>query len=143
MISMAFIPFSNTKLSGIRASLPWTGALALTATLIVGCGAQTAQVDNSSFEAQLANHLDETGATMYGAYWCPHCADQKDMFGSAIDQVPYVECAADGENAQPQLCQEKGIQGYPTWEINGELYPGTQSLEQLADLSGFEGTAQP
>ncbi len=65
------------------------------------------------------------------------------MFGSAVDQVPYVECAADGENAQPQLCQEKGIQGYPTWEIDGEFYPGAQSLDTLAELSGFEGTAQP
>jgi glutaredoxin len=137
---MVHLSASSTKLAVVKSSLRWTGAVALTASLLVGCTGQQAQVDSTSYEAQLANHLEEIGATMYGAYWCPHCADQKEMFGAAIDQVPYVECADDGENAQPQLCQEKGIQGYPTWEINGELHPGTQPLETLADLSGFEST---
>jgi glutaredoxin len=90
-----------------------------------------------SYEAQLAEHLTATGGTMYGAYWCPHCADQKAMFKEAAELLPYVECAADGENAQPELCQQKGIQGYPTWEIEGQLYPGVKSLADLAELSGF------
>jgi glutaredoxin len=140
---MVRMPALYLKATLVRSSLQWTGATALAASLLVGCGAPIAQVDNSSYEAQLANHLEATESTMYGAYWCPHCADQKAMFDQAIDLVPYVECAADGENAQPQLCQEKGIQGYPTWEINGQFYPGVQSLETLSDLSGFEGTAQP
>ena len=140
---MAPMPIYPAKVVSMKSSLRWTGAIALAASLLVGCTKQSAPVDSSSYEAQLANHLDEIGASMYGAYWCPHCADQKEMFGSAVDQVPYVECAADGENAQPQLCQEKGIQGYPTWEIDGEFYPGAQSLDTLAELSGFEGTAQP
>jgi hypothetical protein len=59
------------------------------------------------------------------------------MFGDAVDQLPYVECADDGENAQPDLCRAKGIQAYPTWEINGQLYPGVKSLEDLAQLSGY------
>lgn len=139
------IQLSPFSLEGslVKSSLRWTGAIALTASLAVGCAAQPPQVDNTSYEAQLASHLEETGAIMYGAYWCPHCADQKAMFDQATDQVPYVECAADGENAQPQLCQEKGIQGYPTWEINGQLYPGVQSLDELAELSDFQGAAQP
>jgi len=74
---------------------------------------------------------------MYGAFWCPHCTDQKELFGEAVQAVPYVECDPDGEKAQPQLCQEKGIQGYPTWEIDGELYTGVRSLEELATLSNF------
>ncbi|HEY9887867.1 MAG TPA: hypothetical protein V6D02_05660, partial [Candidatus Obscuribacterales bacterium] len=56
----------------------------------------------------------------------------------AVDDIQYVECDPEGENAQPQLCREKDIQGYPTWEIDGEFYSGTQSLEELARLSGFE-----
>jgi hypothetical protein len=59
------------------------------------------------------------------------------MFGDAVDQLTYVECAADGDEAQPQLCSEKGIKGYPTWEIGGQLHPGVKSLEDLATLSGF------
>lgn len=138
MSSMVQMSASSAANRWVKSSLKGLGAIALTVSLLAGCASQNATVDSSSYEAQLANYLDETGATMYGAYWCPHCADQKEMFGQAVDLVPYVECAADGENAQPQLCKDKGIQGYPTWEINGEFYPGSQSLDTLADLSGFE-----
>ncbi len=74
---------------------------------------------------------------MYGAFWCPHCEAQKELFGPALDNVPYVECDPGGESPQPQLCQDKGIQGYPTWEIDGEFYPGVRSLEELATLTRF------
>lgn len=121
-----------------KSSLWWVGGLALGTSLLVGCSPGQSQVGaDSSYEAQLAQHLSQTDSTMYGAYWCPHCADQKAIFNEAVAQVPYVECAADGENAEPQLCEEKGIRGYPTWEIGGQLYPGTKSLDELATMSGF------
>lgn len=114
------------------------GGLALATLLAFGCSPNLSNTDStSSYEAQLAQHLEATGGVMYGAYWCPHCADQKAMFKGSADQLPYVECAADGDNPQPELCQQKGIQGYPTWEISGQLYPGVRSLDELADLSGF------
>jgi glutaredoxin len=94
-----------------------------------------------TYEANLANHLRQSGAYMYGAYWCPHCAAQKDLFGVAANQIPYIECDPQGENSQAALCQAKGIQGYPTWEINGERYVGVQPLGKLAELSGFEPPA--
>lgn len=122
-----------------RRSASWLGGVALGTLLLAGCGPEPTQTvtEASSYEAQLAQHLVDTGSVMYGAYWCPHCADQKAMFGDAVDELPYVECAADGESAQPELCQQKGIEGYPTWEIDGQLHPGVQSLEELATLSGF------
>ena len=93
---------------------------------------------SSSEQLQLAEHLKKSGATMYGAYWCSHCYQQKVAFGAGGTQLlGYVECAADGYNSQRQLCQEKGIRGYPTWEIGGTLYPGERSLVELAKLSGF------
>ncbi|MBD0335739.1 MAG: hypothetical protein ICV62_09635, partial [Cyanobacteria bacterium Co-bin13] len=78
----------------------------------------------------------------YGAWWCPHCYDQKALFGAeAAAQIPYVECASDGKNAQTQLCRSHSeITGFPTWEINGEFYAGTQTLEKLAELSGYTGS---
>lgn len=100
--------------------------------------APTALPADAPYEARLANHLAEQDAAMYGAFWCPHCTDQKELFGDAVDRVPYVECDPEGENAQPDVCAAKEIKGYPTWEIDGEFYPGTQSLEELARLSGFE-----
>ena len=32
-------------------------------------------------EIALAKHLSKTGAKMYGAFWCGHCANQKEVFG--------------------------------------------------------------
>ncbi len=92
-------------------------------------------------EVALAKHLKDIGATMYGAWWCPHCHDQKQLFGAeASTTFPYVECAQDGQNPQPDLCRSKPeITGFPSWEINGEFYAGTQSLERLAELSGYTG----
>jgi glutaredoxin len=135
MISLHGFPPPAASIA--KSALRWTAVLALSASVLTGCASQQKQASPDTYEAHLAQHLSETGATMYGAYWCPHCADQKEAFDGAVDQVPYVECAADGENAQPQLCQDKGVQGYPTWEINGQLYPGVRSLEELAQLSGF------
>jgi uncharacterized membrane protein/glutaredoxin len=88
----------------------------------------------------LAEHLTATGAVMYTAYWCPHCHDQKELFGKeATAKLRIVECAPDGRNNQAALCASKKIEGYPTWEIKGKLDSGQKSLARLAELSGFKG----
>lgn len=98
-------------------------------------------VASGTAEIALAQHLVESGAVMYGAWWCPHCHDQKQIFGAeAAEIVPYVECAEDGVNPQVSLCRSKAqITGFPTWEIDGEFYPGAQRLQRLAELSGYIG----
>lgn len=91
-------------------------------------------------EIALARHLNEIGAREYGAYWCPHCHDQMQLFGSEASKLlNYVECAADGQDSQMELCRSKGITGFPTWEIRGQMYSGVQTLESLANLSGYQG----
>jgi uncharacterized membrane protein len=92
-------------------------------------------------EIALAQHLTQVGAKMYGAYWCSHCQDQKNLFGKeAAAQVPYVECDPGATKSQAGACQVEKIEGYPTWIINGQRYSGTQSLQQLADYSGYQGS---
>lgn len=78
---------------------------------------------------------------MYGAYWCPHCATQKDYFGGAVSRIPYVECDPEGLRTQADICQQAGITAYPTWIIEDGYYLGAQPLGKLARLSGFEGAA--
>lgn len=98
---------------------------------------------SNAAELALATHLRQIGATIYKAYWCPHCYAQAQLFGqAAFEQLPQVECAADGVAAQPQLCQDADIQVYPTWEINGQHYRGVQSLETLAELSNYQGSRE-
>lgn len=118
-----------------RQELIWLGGSALFG-LLSGCSALP-----NSYEVRLADHLTESGAKLYGAYWCPYSSVQKDYFASAVNQVPYVECAADGYNARPEDCQAAGIEVYPTWVIGGDRYEGTQRLGKLARLSGFEQPA--
>jgi glutaredoxin len=88
----------------------------------------------------LAEHLTSSGAVMYSAYWCPHCHEQKELFGKqASDQLNVVECAPDGENNQADLCRSKGLEGFPSWEINGSIDSGVKGLDTLAELSGYKG----
>ena len=101
------------------------------------------EITTTSGEAEiaLARHLKEIGAKEYIAWWCPHCHDQKLLFGKeAYKEVPYTDCApADNPNAQKPECRTAGIQSYPTWKIKGETYTGAQSLQDLAKFSGYEG----
>ncbi|MBO0352120.1 vitamin K epoxide reductase family protein [Phormidium pseudopriestleyi FRX01] len=99
-------------------------------------------ISTSSGEAEiaLARHLTAVGAKDYSAYWCPHCHEQKELFGKqAVSEINYIECDPVGQNPQPQLCKAAQIGGYPTWIINGEQYPGVRSLSELAALSGYQG----
>ena len=93
---------------------------------------------SSPEKIKLAEHLTKNGAVMYNAYWCPHCHDQKEMFGKeATEKLNLVECAKDGFNNKRELCESKGITGYPSWEINGSIDSGVKSLEELAELSNY------
>ncbi len=92
-------------------------------------------------EMALAKHLSKTGAKMYGAFWCGHCANQKELFGKeAFTKVKYIECDAKGTNAQPKLCTQARIKGFPTWKFkNGKQIEGTATLAALAEASGYKG----
>ncbi len=88
----------------------------------------------------LAKHLRSTGAVKYSAYWCPHCHDQNQLFGKqAAAELKNIECAADGEDSQTELCKSKEITGFPSWEINGSIESGVRTLEELAEASGYSG----
>lgn len=87
----------------------------------------------------LAEHLSKSDAKFYGASWCPHCAEQKQLFGGSVKRVPYVECSPGGPNGpSAPICKEKNISSYPTWIINGQRYTGIQPLDALAQLSNFK-----
>ncbi len=81
-----------------------------------------------------AQCLASKNLTMYGAVWCSHCKAEKERFGDSFKYVPYIECT---EN--PNLCVEKGIEGYPTWiDAKGQKYVGEQGLQNLSKISGCE-----
>ena len=90
-----------------------------------------------SFE--FAKYLKDNGVVKYSAYWCPNCLNQSELFGKqAYRELNVVECARDGINSQTQLCIDKKIKGFPTWEINGKLILGVLSLKELSKLTGLK-----
>ena len=81
-----------------------------------------------------ASCIKNSGATFYGAFWCPHCQKQKAMFGSSAKLLPYIECSTpDGKNQLP-ICTEAGVKGYPTWQFpDGTRESGEIALARLAE----------
>ena len=97
----------------------------------------TSESNNESIE--LAKYLNDKGVVKYSAYWCPNCLNQSELFGKqAYKELNVVECARDGTNSQTQLCIDKKIKGFPTWEIDGKLILGVLSLKELSKLTGFK-----
>ena len=85
-----------------------------------------------------AKYLKDNGVVKYSAYWCPNCLNQGELFGKqAYKELNVVECARDGKNSQTQLCIDKEVLGFPSWEINGKIIIGVQSLEDLYKLTGY------
>ena len=81
-----------------------------------------------------AQCLKESGAKFYGTFWCSHCNNQKELFGSAQAELPYVECSTADGRGQMQVCADANIKGYPTWIFaDGSEQSGTMSLEALAE----------
>ncbi|MEO7597268.1 MAG: hypothetical protein ABIS26_02635, partial [Candidatus Paceibacterota bacterium] len=96
-----------------------------------------------------ATCLSNSNAKFYGAYWCPHCQAQKKLFGSSVKLLPYVECSTPDASGQTQICIDKKIASYPTWEFaDGSRLTGEIPLAQLAEKSSCtlpdgEGAAIP
>jgi uncharacterized membrane protein len=89
----------------------------------------------------LAIALNENGAIFYGASWCPHCQQQKAMFGASDERLPYVECSPGGR-AQPAApsCVAARVNSFPTWIFaDGERVNGVLSVDQLAARVGYKG----
>jgi len=107
------------------------GLAILAVVLLLIWGQNSSNPKNPALDS-FAQCLKEKKVTMYGAEWCKFCNRQKQLFGSAFESVPYVECPK-----QPRECLVKGVNGYPTWIFpDGEKAEGLQSLEELAEKSG-------
>lgn len=119
----------------VGAISPGAAAERVNGSAEAGSGAPTTAA-KSSRQQDLARHLKLKGAVVYGAWWCPHCTHQKELFGpEAIELLPYVEC--DKDDAGRQRCEKAQVNVYPTWDLNGERRVGVLSLEELELWSGY------
>jgi hypothetical protein len=110
--------------------------VAVLVLIAIGRSIANARTKNATVRP-FAQCLTEKGAKFYGAYWCPHCSAQKRMFGAAVKDLPYIECATPDGKGQMQVCTDAGIQSYPTWIFaDGSQLNGEQSFQELSDKTG-------
>jgi hypothetical protein len=101
---------------------------------------ENSSVRDGKYDA-FATCLKDKGAVFYGAFWCPHCNNNKALFGDSKDLLPYVECSTEDGMGQLQVCKDQNIKGYPTWKFAD----GTEQTGevQLATLAAKTGCALP
>jgi hypothetical protein len=118
---------------------PWPRRIAIAAVIVVvvaGSALFFRRKHNSRLDA-FAQCLTAKGAKMYGAYWCPHCDQQKEKFGSSFQYAPYVECGIKGSRAAAQVCVDANVKHYPTWVFaDGARVEGEHELEFLGQATG-------
>jgi hypothetical protein len=85
---------------------------------------------------EFAQCVADSGATFFGAFWCPHCNEQKRMFGDSVRLLPYTECSTPDKQGQTQICIDEGIKSYPTWEFNDVKREGVLQLTDIATETG-------
>lgn len=113
------------------------GTIAAIIIVVAIYGAASKPKQTSGNYDAFAQCLTDKGAKFYGAYWCSHCKSQKEMFGTSIEKVNYIECSTADGNSQTKVCEDAKIAGYPTWEFaDGSRLEGEVSLEDLAQKTG-------
>jgi hypothetical protein len=90
------------------------------------------QKPNGPKNSDVLQNLIDVGATFYGASWCGYTKKQLadlDITETATRGLDYVDC-----EAQEDTCRSKGVDAYPTWQINGQMYPGYYPASKLVEL---------
>ncbi len=115
-----------------RKRLIWAGILATVLVAYVGFW----YYSNHRYDG-FAKCLASKQAKMYGLYWCPHCADQKAMFGKAFQYVPYVECAIKDSHELAPACSAAGVKLFPSWQFGtNKPVEGVFQFQELSDKTG-------
>jgi uncharacterized membrane protein len=143
--TFAYVTVQRPDLQGfswggwLTRSAPVAAAILLLLHLnFTGVLGPAAEPDNP-IARSLADHLTQKGVRFYGAQWCPHCQDQKAMFGSAAKRLPYIECSPNGVGTpQAGVCNDASVNSYPTWIIDGKRYEQVMTLTDLMNASGFK-----
>jgi thiol-disulfide isomerase/thioredoxin len=108
--------------------------LAVAAGALVFYGSSQNPASGSNKLDSFAQCIKDSGSIFYGAFWCPHCQEQKKMFGSSAKLLPYVECSTPDGNGQLDQCKTKDVKTYPTWDFtDGVRLTGVQQLSALAE----------
>jgi glutaredoxin len=84
--------------------------------------------------AEVAEYIGQH-SVLYVQTGCVHCIEQEALFGSNVKYLNIVDCVTE---TGMQQCSIAGIEGTPTWVINGQKYEGVQTIEKLKELTGYK-----
>ena len=107
---------------------------------------QRVRRESTEQAVRLADYLHSNHVVLAGTYWCPHTSRQKELLGrQAFAGLDYVECAPQGYQANPKLCVQYKVEGYPTWIVNNDdgstkQLAGERSLAEVAKFAGYSGS---
>jgi hypothetical protein len=88
---------------------------------------------NSNNYDAFAQCLTNSGFVMYGGFVCPHCLDVKEEFGDSFQYIVYIECDPRGPDSQSELCLERNVTYYPSFELgNGEILTGKRPFLEFS-----------
>lgn len=105
--------------------------LIATSLLLTGCTNETSSTKNLD---DFAKCITTAGAKMYGTATCPHCQNQKALFGESFQYINYIDCMA-----TPNECS--GIDRVPTREFaDGVKEVGEKTFEELATKTACDLT---
>ena len=89
-----------------------------------------------------AQCLNQKGVKFYGAFWCPHCKAEKELFGNSFRLINYIECSNPDMKSQTKACIDAKIESYPTWVFaNGSRLAGEIPFDQLSKMTGCPVTS--
>ncbi|MEK6967760.1 MAG: hypothetical protein AABX51_03965 [Nanoarchaeota archaeon] len=110
---------------------PWIIGIAVIVFGSIGYAAYSSSTPGEYDD--FAKCLGDKGAIFYGAFWCPHCKEQKQIFGKSAKYLPYIECALPSGQGTTEVCNQAGVKSYPTWEFaDGTKQTGKLSILELS-----------
>ena len=80
--------------------------------------------------------LSGKDVSLYVSQSCDFSDEQSKLLGDGISKINTIICYDGKTDHQTSQCENLGIEGYPTWIINGKQLKGVQSLETLSKESG-------
>ncbi|MFP4403909.1 MAG: peptidylprolyl isomerase [Candidatus Woesearchaeota archaeon] len=76
--------------------------------------------------------LADSGMVIYGSSTCPYCGQLVELLGGSDAVKPvYVECTENQERCISEMIGK----GVPEIQLNGELYEGQRTIENLAEAT--------
>jgi cyclophilin family peptidyl-prolyl cis-trans isomerase/glutaredoxin len=100
-------------------------------------GESQAEGEDAPDLVAFAQALTDAGVKFYGAPWCVHCTEQKELFEDGGKYLPYID-ASNPDGTANQIAIDNNITSFPTWVFQDESrLTGAQSLETLSQESGI------